>query len=386
MERVRTIAFAVVVAIAGLAIVISAGSAAPPVRVPAWNARAAATYLDQRQRWWESWPRATRDRGTVCVSCHTAVPYALVRPELRLALHESDPTAEEQKLLADVTTRVRAWSEIKPFYGGDSTEEAKQKATESRGTEAVLNALVLASRDERAGVVSPESRIAFANMFALQQTSGSQVGAWAWLNFGLRPWETGDAAYYGAALAAIAIGSEPQGYAASREIKAKVDRLRDYLRTHVDQPLWRRLLRRDDPNLFNRTMLLWASAKLPALLSPEERRAIIAALWDTQAADGGWRLASLGHWRIGPNVMRDSAADGYATGLIAHTLEEVGTSPTEPHLARALDWLALHQQPGTGAWTASSLNKQRDPQSNVGKFMSDAATAYAALALVRAKR
>ena len=381
--RQRFAAVVIIVATTMAALWMSHASPVRPVApAPTWNPRAAAMYLDQRQSSWESWPKAARDHGTVCVSCHTAIPYALARPELGAALRESEMPPAERKLLDDVLTRVRGWPEMKPFYG-DTTAKGRTKAIESRGTESVLNALVLASRDARSGVASPEARQALASMFALQERAGENAGTWPWLDFGLRPWESTSAAYFGAALAAVATGSEPDHYAEERAIQPNVEALRAYLRSHLDQPLWTRLLRRDDPRLFNRAMLLWASARLPALLSSDERRSIIEGLWDAQAPDGSWRLASLGYWHM-HDVVLPTSGDGAATGLVAYALEQVGTAPNEPHLARALAWLAQKQDPATGMWSASSLNKPRDPSTNVGKFMSDAATGYAVLALTGA--
>ncbi|HKW47095.1 MAG TPA: hypothetical protein VJN70_06605 [Gemmatimonadaceae bacterium] len=377
--RIRSVVLTAASAVGGSS-VLYALQAVPKPAPELWKAKAAAAYLDQRQAWWQSWPKAARDRGTVCVSCHTALPYALARPELRATLQEKDPTPQERRLVADVVTRVRAWNEVKPFYG-DTTPSGRLKAVQSRGTESVLNALVLARRDQRDGLVSDDARRALANLFGLQLTTGADAGSWAWLDFGLRPFESSTAVYFGAALAAVAIGSEPQGYARAAEIQPNVERLRAYLRSHVDRPIWHRLLRRDNPDLFNRAMLLWASASLPGLLSTDERNALVAALESAQDSDGSWKLTSLGRWRYANGVSDEVAGDGFATGLIAYALEEAGTSPNEPHLSRALAWLSTHQDTATGAWSASSLNKRRDPQSNVGRFMSDAATAYAVLAL-----
>src|SRR5262245_19063843 len=161
MKNERTIALGAAAAVITSAAVFGIAVAGQPVAPRSWNPRAAAAYLDQRQGWWESWPEAARDRGTVCLSCHTAVPYALDRPELRAVLHENDVAPPERKLVSDVTYRVRAWNEVKPFYG-DTTEAGRVKAIQSRGTEAVLNALVLASRDQRAGVMSADAGHAFA--------------------------------------------------------------------------------------------------------------------------------------------------------------------------------------------------------------------------------
>src|SRR5579863_7373578 len=81
-----------------------------------WDSKAAATYLDQRADWWMNWDQSVRDHDTHCVSCHTALPYALGRPALRSALGEQSPSATELKLLANVTKRVRLWNEVEPFY------------------------------------------------------------------------------------------------------------------------------------------------------------------------------------------------------------------------------------------------------------------------------
>ena len=64
------------------------GAAHVPSSSERWNPQSAAVYLDEREVWWQKWPPAQMDHGTVCISCHTVVPYALVRPALRKRLSE----------------------------------------------------------------------------------------------------------------------------------------------------------------------------------------------------------------------------------------------------------------------------------------------------------
>ncbi len=118
-----------------------------------WNPRTAAAYLDGRQSWWMTWPNAARDHDTSCVSCHTALSYALARPALRQPLGEADASAPERKMLDNITRRVRLWREVEPFYP-DQTR-GLPKTSESRGTEAILNALILAVAMSR-----PETSVA----------------------------------------------------------------------------------------------------------------------------------------------------------------------------------------------------------------------------------
>src|SRR5260370_37736024 len=103
-----------------------------------WDQKAAAAYLDQRVAWWMEWPKAARDHETFCVSCHTAVPYALSRPALRKSLDEAAPSANERRLLDNVTKRVRLCKESAPF--SSYADPGMYKTVESRGPESVLNA------------------------------------------------------------------------------------------------------------------------------------------------------------------------------------------------------------------------------------------------------
>ena len=362
----------VIFATTAVAILILALSATVRAASPSWNARAAAAYLDARQEWWQHWPNAARDHDTQCVSCHTALPYALARPALRRALGERDLAAPERLMIANVVKRVTLWKEVEPFYP-DQTR-GLPKTSESRGTEAVLNAAVLVARDADTGALSAEARQAFANMWTLQFKNGDLKGAWAWLNFHYEPWESNDSAYFGATIAALAIGSAPGGYASSSEIQDQMTLLREYLQKGVEKQ-----------TLFNRLMVLWASAKLPDLLTTEQRQSIVDLAASKQQDDGGWTMAALGGWKRVDSTALDTASDGYATGLVTLALQQAGTAPTNAHVSRGLAWLAGHQDATSGMWWAASLNKQRDPASDAGKFMSDAATAYAVLALTQAR-
>jgi squalene-hopene/tetraprenyl-beta-curcumene cyclase len=198
----------------------------------------------------------------------------------------------------------------------------------------------------------------------------------------MEPWEANDSRYFGAALAAIATGIAPEDYRSSSGIQANVHLLSDYLKRNADKQ-----------SMMNRVVLLWASVKLPGLLEPERQKTLIREITNDQQSDGGWALSSHAWpegWSLHSMVRRrlrsdwtrqNAESDGYATGLVTFVLQEVGESPQDSSVKRGLSWLARNQSADDGSWPSSSLNQRRNPSSNVGHFMRDAATAYAVLAL-----
>ena len=203
------------------------------------------------------------------LSCHTTVPFVLASDQLGPAA-----AGVRAQIEAAAKRRVDRWSDADPWY--------PSQAAASRGTESILNALVLSSD------------AAVANMLAEQRADGG----WHWLDFGLAPWEDADAEVAGTALAAVALRR------AGREIPAS---LSGYLKgVH-------------EPSLHNEIALVWAGfgdrprviaaqrrdgswdgdAYLTAFaahaLGTEEPAADRARAWlrKHQRADGSWRGRSL---------------------------------------------------------------------------------------------
>ena len=203
----------------------------------AWDQQAAAKYLDDRMDLWFAKARTlqTGEGKTACVSCHITVPYVLVRPALRRSMGVSRPMPQETKLLDETLRRVDTY--------GNHEALSKDKDEQSRGSEAVLNVLILTS--EGAGENRPELRMpiqrALDELWAAQRADG----AWDWLDTGMEPYESSDSVYYGVALAAIAVGTaHGYGNGTDGDVWGGVGKLRSYLKAHYAQQ-----------NLYNRT---WA--------------------------------------------------------------------------------------------------------------------------------
>ena len=342
--------------------------------VQTWDKFAAAKYLDDREVWWQDWPHAQKDHGTVCVSCHTQVPYALARPALRAQLGEQKVSDPERAMLDSIIKRVNLGNEAETFYS--DAVHGPGKTHEARNAEAVNNVVILTSYDAAAGHLQPATRKALDAMWAAQEPSGPKAGAWIWQNFHFSPWEAPESEYWGAAMSAMAVGNAPDNYREEPKIQPNLTLLRSYLR-------------REAPNqpLVNRVLLLWASSKLPGLMTGPEREALANEVITKQHSDGGWCLTEFGQgtWKRHDATPFDQRSDGYATGLTVLALEDSGLGSNSPALKRGLAWLLANQNKAEGLWPAWSLNVQRDPASGVGKFMSDAATGFSVLALEHSK-
>jgi squalene-hopene/tetraprenyl-beta-curcumene cyclase len=267
------------------------------------------------------------------------VTYLLARPALRQALGEDTPTVYETGLLASLRSRI------------DLKEPV---ASAGLGVESVLAARFLATGE------------AVDRMWVLQVHDGAAKGAWNWFALDRDPWEMPDSRFFGAALAATAVPAKDHGLPQAQELVA-------YLRREqAVQPL------------HNRLMLLWASAGFPDVLLAAERRALVEEVWKKQQPDGSWTVDSLGPFQAHAKAPRTEGGSAYATAFTAYVMQQAGGDPSNPKLARALAWLRTRQNPECGCWQSVSMNEQYESGSMQSKFMDDAATSFAVLALLGA--
>jgi squalene-hopene/tetraprenyl-beta-curcumene cyclase len=350
-----------------------------------WDPAAAAAYLDARMDLWfaNGNKLKTGETQTTCVSCHAGLAYALSRPALRRVMHADAPATQEARLIDETTRRVETYSTHQVLY--DFNE---RRQIESRGTEAVLNAVILTSADAAKNLREPSAVTtkALARLWETQRPDGR----WDWLEFGLEPWETSEAAYHGASFAAFAAGTAPGPRDAAAT--AGIERLRAYLSTNYQAQ-----------HLYNRTWALLASTRLKRIVTDAQRDALIEELVRAQREDGGWSLAAMGPWKwskTAPPVKSPgdldtsllAQSDGYATGLVVYTLKQAGVASSHAAVRKGIQWLETNQRavpvpdvPGR-AWLAHSLNYDREHGGEKGEpwrrlFMSDTATAFAILAL-----
>ena len=153
------------------------------------------------------------------------------------------------------------------------------------------------------------------------------------------------------------------------ELVRRVDRIKTFLRDH--HPL----------NDYELALKLQLANLLPELVSPEERAAAIAMLWEKQLPDGGWstrRMSDLLKWRVevhpsnerqpwkdamDPTVVAliknlpDAAnpgSDPYMTAFAIVLLRESGVPASDPRIRRGIALLKKTQR-ASGRWWMYSL-------------------------------
>jgi len=305
-------------------------------------------FLDQMAVNW------TREKG--CGTCHTNIPYMIGRA----ALGPHTPAADEVRSFFE--DRAKRWDSM-------GNELIRGPVATSKGWglvtwfphELIVTGAMLAMDDAgTTGTLSPITRQVLDRMWTLQR----QDGGWYWLMAVSQPFETSE--YYGNALAAVAAGMAPDGYAKTPAAQKGLQKLSVYLRQKNNAAT----------DLPDRIYVLWASTRIPDLITTEERDAIVKSVLVLQRPDGGWNFPSLGNWKRedGTPNDRNAPSDGYGTGLVTYVLRLTGMPASDPVLTRAVNWLKTNQRE-SGRWFTRSINKDSY------HFITHTGTVYAAMAL-----
>jgi len=326
-------------------VAVAAARADEPIR-EALSVRHASDYLEQGALAWS--------KGRKCVTCHTNGSYMAIRPALSAKLGK--PSGEIREFLIE---QLRTLGKL----------EREQQQAGVRPAQVVYIAAGLAEWDAHvARSLSAETDEALRLMFDLQQPSGTWGSADCW-----PPFES--SAYQEATVAAMAAATAPGWLANLNDaaLKDAVERLKTYLR---DTP---------PPQDYDRTLLLWASTRLPGLIDDAKRSELIELVWKHQREDGGWSIRTFAtpeQWGRGNRAEKlrgepefgNPPSDGHQTGLAVIVLRDAGVPADDARLVRAVEWLRKNQR-ASGRWWTRSLNTDK------AHYITYSGTAYALLAL-----
>lgn len=309
--------------------------------VPTISFADTADYLDRRAMAWIKSPPPIANVACA-LSCHTTFPYLLSRG------HLGTPLPEVRKAFEARLPAMMAGTAM-PFYGARGSARAR----ESHSTEAVLTAIALLFDDKAAGrTPSATTRQAIDHAWSLQRPDGG----FEWLDFDIEPWESSDD--WGSAMAFLLVEHLP-----CKSFRGK----------HLGEFLRKRLSSERLPmRLHDRATLLWTT-RGNALLDAKERSAIADALVATQQKDGGFTMTTI------DGKKSTVQTDAYATAL--GVLALCGEPNRKPNVERGLAWLRDHRA-ADGSYPAGS--KEHGTR-RAASFATDAATAYATLAIATCK-
>lgn len=310
------------------------------------SVRKALDYLDRGALAWNG--------SRKCVTCHTNGTYMVVRPSLTGQLG-----LPNEEMRRHFVTSLEQFLQKKPEEQQESVAPAQ----------AIYMAAGLAEWDKHVTKkLSPETERALALMFSLQRESGTWGALDCW-----PPYES--SAYHLATVAAMAVGTAP-GWLPNltdENLKSKVEHLKSYLRTETPK------------QDYDRTLLLWAAARLPGLLEGDARQQLVDMVWKKQRMDGGWSIRSFGEpeqWGRGNRAeklrgepeLTDPPSDGHQTGLALIVLRESGVAASDPRIQAGIKWLLANQR-ASGRWWTRSLNTDNS------HFITYSGTAFPLLAL-----
>lgn len=317
-------------------------------KLPELSVSKALAHLDLGSKLWSNSRR--------CIACHTNGSYLQIRPAL--TNHFGPPAPEARNFYLEQLQALQM------------REEKKLKES-TVPAQVIYLAAGLAEWDAHVTKkLSPETTAALKLMLDIQLESGTWGTLDCW-----PPFESD--AYHEATVAAMAIGTAPGWLAQLTDDKQKaaVARLRTYLQT--EKPL----------HDYSRVLLLWASTRMPDLITDSQRQEIVEMIFKHQRTDGGWSIRTFAKpeaWGGGNRAAKlreepefaNPPSDGHQTGLAIIVLRASGVDAKDPRIQRGIEWIKVNQRE-SGRWWTRSLNTDK------WHFITYSGTCYPLLALAQ---